>query len=223
MKKLFLTIVMLCVSLSAFSQEANTNTGSAKKQGAKKSFVGSFMYRQAEADWKIKLRAGINYSTLYTSGSESEDFDCRVGYEFGAVVHRAWKKFVFEPGAYFTSVGAKDLRLNYVEIPLKAGWIFWRPKMAATGWWSAVNVAPYGAVGVAGKYKSDGEKHSVKFGKNKMGDRFDYGLRFSLNLNLSSFNFEAGYRLGLNDISNMSGQKMYNRGFFFSTGLSFGD
>ena len=92
MKKLFLTIVMLCVSLSAFSQEANTNTGSAKKQVAKKSFVGSFMYRQAEADWKIKLRIGINYSTLYTSGSESEDFGCRVGYEFGAVVHRAWKK-----------------------------------------------------------------------------------------------------------------------------------
>lgn len=179
-----------------------------------------FIYNNKRSKWQLRVTAAINTTTLKTSGSLSDvDFNYRVGYGLGFSYAREGRHFAFTPGLSFISKGGRNkdltLRQNYLELPVKINWIYWN---GCNGWWRGLSVSPYGSVRIGEKLKTqDNEVLSEAF-KTK---QFDYGLRFATNLRFSSFDFEFGYMLGLGNISDYPGGKMYNRGFFLNTSLCF--
>ena len=122
------------------------------------------------------------------------------------------------PGLYFTSKGGKNqevtIRQNYLELPVKFTWLY---QDRQNGWWKGLSVSPYGAVRIGEKRKNNTGYGNGLFKTSP----WDYGLRFATNMRLTSFDFEFGYLLGLGNISDVQGGKMYNRGFFLNMSLCF--
>lgn len=165
----------------------------------------------------MHINAGINTTTLKTGGELKDvDFHYRAGYELGFSFERAGKHFAVAPGLAFISKGGKNkeitLRQNYAELPVKLTWIYCNKN---NGWWRGLSVAPYGSLRIGDKLKNKSALSDEVF----RTQRFDYGLRFATNLRYSSFDFEAGYQLGLQNISDHPGGKMYHRGFFLNVAL----
>lgn len=187
----------------------------------KPDWVARFFYNQFVCKWKLSINAGANTTTLRTSGLLSDiDFNYRAGYEFGVSLTHTTHNWLFAPGISFISKGGKNkditLRQNYLEIPVKIGWLYWNP---GNSWSRSLNVIPYGAIRIGEKLKNN--NHLLP---NEMFEtqRLDYGLRFSANFKFSSFSFETGYNLGLHNISDYDGGQMFNRGFFLSMYMNFG-
>lgn len=183
--------------------------------------VDRLLYKQHVALWKLNINSGINVMTLKTSGALSGvDFGYRVGYELGLALAYEMRRFYFAPGLLFVSRGGdhKDitLRQNYLELPVKVGWIFWQPM---NNWFASLNLIPYGAIRVGEKLKNGKKLYPDEWFKTS---KWDYGTKLSVNLQLSSFGFEIGYNWGLHNISDYSGGKMYNRSFLFNVSMSLG-
>lgn len=180
-----------------------------------------FIYSQQTGHWKLELLTGINVTTLKTSGNLSAlDFNHRIGYEAGIAFNRSWQHFRLAPGLSFISKGGKNkdytLRQNYLEVPVKIGWIFHNP---GYGWYQCLDVTPYGSLRVGHKLKRSDTAIPKAFFET---DKFDYGLRFALHARFSSGKIEGGYNLGLHNISSVPGGGMYHRGFFLNLMLSLG-
>ena len=186
----------------------------------KVSFLNKFVYNQAHHAWKLQITAAINTTTLKTSGALSAiDFNYRIGYEAGVSFAHQKKHWAVMPGLYFTSRGGKNeavtLRQNYLELPVKFTWLYQNHQ---NGWWKGLSVSPYGAVRIGEKLKNKSTEYGNDWFKTTP---WDYGFRFATNLRYSSFDFEFGYLLGLQNISDFQGGKMYNRGFFLNISLCF--
>lgn len=184
-------------------------------------WIDRFFYNQFLCKWKLSVIAGANTTTLRTSGSLSDiHFNYRAGYELGVSLNHTTRRWHFAPGVSFISKGGKNkditLRQNYLEIPVKIGWLYWNP---GYGWSRSLNVTPYGSVRIGEKLKNN--NHLLP---DEMFDtqRLDYGLRFSANFKFSSLCIEPGYNLGLHNISDYAGGQMFNRGFFLNLWLNFG-
>ena len=180
-----------------------------------------FIYNQRASHWKLEVVAGMNVMTLKTTGHLSAlDFNYRIGYEAGIAFNRAWPHFRLAPGLSFISKGGKSkdytLRQNYLEVPVKIGWIFHN---LHNGWYQCLDVTPYGSWRVGHQLKRSDTTIPKAFFDT---DTFDYGLRFALHAQFTSGKIEGGYNLGLHNISSVSGGGMYNRGFFLNIMLSFG-
>lgn len=178
-----------------------------------------FLYKQRHHAWKLQITAAINTTTLKTSGSLSAvDFNYRIGYEVGFSFAHQRKHWAVMPGLYFTSKGGKNqevtIRQNYLELPVKFTWLY---QDRQNGWWKGLSVSPYGAVRIGEKLKNNTGYGNGLFKTSP----WDYGLRFATNMRLTSFDFEFGYLLGLGNISDVQGGKMYNRGFFLNMSLCF--
>ena len=178
-----------------------------------------FLYKQRHHAWKLQITAAINTTTLKTSGSLSAvDFNYRIGYEVGFSFAHQRKHWAVMPGLYFTSKGGKNqevtIRQNYLELPVKFTWLY---QDRQNGWWKGLSVSPYGAVRIGEKLKNNTGYGNDLFKTSP----WDYGLRFATNMRLTSFDFEFGYLLGLGNISDVQGGKMYNRGFFLNMSLCF--
>ncbi len=67
------------------------------------------------------------------------------------------------------------------------------------------------------------KKETIPLG-NSTGEinRYDYGIKAGISFSLGSFEPSFGYELGLNNLSNTTGEKTFNRGFFFNWPLIFG-
>lgn len=181
-------------------------------------WISRFLYNQSLHKWKLRMTVAMHTTTLKTAGSLSDiDFNYRAGYEVGFSMAYDSRHFSVAPGLSFISKGGKNknitLRQNYFELPVKLSWIY---QNSYNGWWKAIHVSPYGAIKVGEKLKTGNEDLSRDMFNTK---RFDYGLRFSTSLRFNSFDFEAGYQLGLYNISKYQQGKMYNRGFFLNVSL----
>ncbi len=184
------------------------------------SFLAKFFYNQMHHAWKLRITAGVNATSLKSGGSLSDlEFNYRAGYEFGFTLAREGRHFAAAPGLFFISKGGSHqdltLRQNYLELPVKLSWIYWN---SFRGHWKGLSVVPYGSVRIGEKLKN------TSFGLEDelfTTRRFDYGMRFATNIRLNSFDFEAGYMLGLYNISDYADGKLYNRGFFLNISLCF--
>lgn len=181
-----------------------------------------FIYNQHTGQWKLEVVTGLNVMTLKTSGNLSAlDFNYRIGYEAGIAFNRSWQHFRLTPGLSFISKGGKSkdytLRQNYLEVPVKIGWIFHNP---GNGWYQCLDVTPYGSLRVGHKLKRSNTAIPKAFFET---DKFDYGLRFALHARFSSGKIEGGYNLGLHNISSVPGGGMYHRGFFLNLMLTLGE
>ena len=184
-------------------------------------WLNKFIYNQQTGRWKLEILTGMNVTTLKTSGNLSVlDFNHRIGYEAGIAFNRSWQHFRLTPGLSFISKGGRSkdytLRQNYLEIPVKIGWIFHNP---GNGWYQCLDVTPYGSLRVGHKLKRSDTAIPKAFFET---DKFDYGLRFALHARFSSGKIEGGYNLGLHNISSVPGGGMYHRGFFLNLMLSLG-
>lgn len=185
---------------------------------SKPSMLSKFLYNQSRAKWKLRITATINTTTLKTSGTLSGiDFNYRCGYEMGFSLAHEGSHFAVAPGLSFISKGGRNkevtLRQNYLELPVKLSWIYWN---SYQGHWKGLSVSPYGSVRIGEKLKNHSADLPDELFKTQ---RFDYGLRLATNMRYSSFDFEAGYTLGLCNISDYRGGKLYNRGFFLNISL----
>lgn len=184
------------------------------------SFLAKFFYNQMHHAWKLRITAGIDATTLKTGGTLSDwDFNYRTGYQFGFTLAREGRHFAVAPGLFFISKGGKQkdltLRQNYLELPVKLSWIYWNNYRAH---WKGLSIIPYGSVRIGEKLKTTLDGLADELFATR---RFDYGMRFATNIRLNSFDFEAGYMLGLNNLSDYAGGKLYNRGFFLNMSLCF--
>lgn len=207
----------------------------------------------ASAQKKIAfgVRAGLNINSLSYSGdknSEMPDPKSRAGFHVGAVMD--WNvagNFYIQPGLYFTTRGAKSedsmnedgyryeysdkLNMNYLQLPVVASYRFPVSKAVKID----INVGPYVAVGLGGKYKieeteffeGETERYSYEckiFDKSTeeegRGDfkRFDAGLRFGAGVNIQKFYVGLSYDLGLTNLARTDGDSHWAKGTKYKNG-----
>jgi len=164
----------------------------------------SFMYKLTYVyKWKfLGITAAANLSNL------SDDSKYKFGYQFGLPVYRglsySWK---FDTGLFFNSIGAKDMRLNYIMIPAEFGKTLFL--LSSCGNSMNLSAGAYGAYRVGGM--------SVE---GSTLANFDAGLRAKLYAEMGSFKFWFGYQRGI--IKVVSGSKAYNNVFTIGANVYLG-
>lgn len=179
MKKLLFLIAFVSCAAGVYAQRAESHSSS------------FFSVQRAERPITIGLRAGVNFSGLSESvknGSlDGEEFPKgRTGFNVGVSVDfPILESFYVQSGLYFTTKGASYTESDYkdyvtpmyLELPVYASYrLNFSQKTQLQ-----INVGPYFAMGVAGKYKweetEDGETYKNSepiFGKH--GD-IDYPIK----------------------------------------------
>lgn len=195
---------------------------------AKESLVRRFMWWCYLSRVKPGIKAGYSYTTFHASPSGFAP-DYRSGYHAGltAFTHLS-NKFQCEAALQFHSMGAKNnresvtYRLNYLELPVTFSVDLFRSFFCN---YLRLNLSPFVSMAVEGKEKRDGSSRSLRFGNASTDDFkcWDYGLRPAVDLALGTFELNVGYSLGLHNISNDPQVKLYNRGFFTTVALIFGN
>ena len=150
--------------------------------------------------WKfIGISAAANISNL------SNDSKYKAGYQLGLPVYRKFssRKWKFDTGLFFNSIGAKDARLNYVMVPTEVG----RTLFLLSPCGNSMNFS----AGVYGAYKVGGDKTFADF---------DAGLRAKLYAEMGSFKFWFGYQRGMIEV--VSGSKAYNNVFTLGANMYLG-
>ena len=127
----------------------------------------------------------------------------KLGYQIGIPIYRHLsRKSNFDTGLFFNSIGAKDLRLNYIMIPVEAGTKLFRiPDVYSM----RLSVGAYGA---------------YRVGSAKGYAHFDAGLRAKLYVDMGSYRFWFGYQRGLMEV--LPDSKAYNNVFSLGANLYFG-
>lgn len=183
-----------------------------------------------ENSWGI--RAGMNISKMAekVEGAYGADYSNKIGYRFGVIYDAGVSEwFYFQPGFYFTSLGAKlkgeyataTVDLHYFQIPVLASCrlsLSDRVKLH-------LNAGPYAGIGLAGKQKAEGIKVNA-FSDEGGLDRFDWGLSFGAGIGIGKVYFGVGYDLGLTNILNdeiwdTDNVKCRNRNLHVSVGFNF--
>lgn len=197
-----------------------------------------------EITWGI--RAGLNVPKVNEKikgddGEWSSDYKSKVGFHLGVIADLGLSEsFYIQPGLYFTTKGAKadyegmteKLNLSYLQLPILASYRF----NLGGDTKLHINVGPYFALGVGGKFKyeEDGETYKIDaFGtsdedsdEEKGGlKRFDAGLAFGAGVSFGKIYAGLNYDLGLANIANKdewgSDYKLKNRSFNISVGYNF--
>lgn len=154
--------------------------------------------------WKfIGISMATNVSNL------ANDSKYRIGYQFGFPVYRelsySWK---FDTGLFFNSIGAKDMRLNYIIIPAEFGKTLFL--LSSCGNSMNLSAGAYGAYRVGGMLIDDGGVLAS----------FDAGVRAKLHAEMGSFKFWLGYQRGFVNV--LPDSKAYNNVFTLGANLYLG-
>lgn len=216
MKKLILLAAVAMCATAATAQIAS---------GRSTSF---FSTERSEEGIKFGIRAGINLNK-FTGDAES---DAQTGFRLGVAADiPIIESLHFEPslnfvtrpskrtgvdvdydsysGEYDYCAWTRKYPFSYLEIPLLISYRY----NFSEDWGWRVNLGPYIAYGLGGKYKysdTDGETESQKlFGeeKNSYGDkwtnfkRLDVGLMFGTGVTYRNFLLEVGYQIGFTNIN----------------------
>jgi thioredoxin-related protein len=191
----------------------------------KPSAFNEFMYNASNSRWKPGVRLGTNYHGIESSGTSIDYDKGKLGFNFTLFLDYTTERFLFQPGIAFYSKGAKTsnpsetLKLNYLEIPLRVSINTFKCEIFSCRQSVRLNIEPYGAYALSGKF----ENSNIQFGStNGKLDRFDYGIKTGISLQMGSFEPSIGYDFGLNNLSNEKGENIFNRGFYLNFALIFG-
>jgi hypothetical protein len=208
MKKFFLSLVAAILAVPAMAQFSS----------------GGFSL--SESSMYYGLRLGMNVSTV--TGKYADDAKSKVGMNLGAVIgiRVSEKAPVFiESGLYYSGRGAKDLSLNYLEIPIliKYG-ISVTDDIAVLPF-----IGPYFSIGVAGQYKYDaidpvtGLTVREKDSSYDIMRRPDMGFKVGCGAEYNMLYLELGYQFGVTDIAkdNPADYAAHTGNFFVNFGVNF--
>ena len=183
MKKIILTVAAVFALTFANAQDKKKSSGDSDEM-------------------KFGVKAG------YTSSNFTGDISgtqANGGFYIGGLVDFAVSgKFHVQPELLYSIEGAKDLKLNYLRIPIMAKYY------VAEGF--SLQAGPEIAIKAGGDNTIKDQAKSL-----------DYGLGFGAGYELSSgLMFDARYNLGLNNINNTgSGGTVKNVGFNIGLGYRF--
>ena len=202
MKKFFLSIVAALLAVPTFAQ------------------IGSGGFSVSETSVYYGVRLGMNISTIT---GKYIDADSKVGMTLGGVlglrVSETTPVFL-ESGLYYSGRGAKDLNLNYLELPI----------LIKYGIQATDNIAllpfigPYFSLGISGKYKyTDATGNKVKESSYDWVKRTDMGFKVGCGLEYNMLYAEAGYQFGVTDIAkdNHTDDAAHTGNVFINIGVNF--
>lgn len=168
------------------------------------------------------VKAGVNLSNF---GGDIKDTKSVFKYQVGFTTDIALLKNLYIlTGLDFQVKGSKnklksagDIKYNpmYLSIPAHLGYKF----ELSSGSKLVIDAGPYIAYGIGGKVKGDGSSEKI-FGDNRL-KRLDYGIGGGIGFEFNKFCVNAGYDLGLANISDMKGTKVKNRNAYLTFGYKF--
>ncbi|MBI9062640.1 MAG: outer membrane beta-barrel protein [Marinilabiliaceae bacterium] len=178
--------------------------------------IPTFDKNLKKTNWRVLLNLGlINVTNIMSSNDEYSS--SKIGYDFGLYLYynKKGSNFSFQQGLQFSSQGgrnsavSKNFRMNYLEMPLRVNYQFYNKSFIMKG-----GFAPYVSYGLTAKNKIINER--INFGSNPNElKRWDYGIMPGLTISpIGNMEIFTGYKIGLNNISNISKETMYNRGFY---------
>ena len=179
------------------------------------------MVTSINAQIRFGVKAGGNFSNLYTSGSSQgingDQYKGRFGYHFGGVMEYSFSNiFSIQPELQYlnhganlkkdNSFGMKDahVTLNTLQLPvnLKATFNTNKAKLFVYG-------GPYVGYNMYGKVdgKIDGKSVDQKlFSKGSNMERWDYGVGIGVGAEINQFTLTLANQFGMRDISGESGR-----------------
>ena len=213
MRKLLLSIAALTCAVSVSAQRATSSSSS------------FFSTEKAEQPITFGVRGGINFAKL--SGTESDELDAHVGFNFGVNVDIPLLQSLYlQTGLYATQKGWKyedEEKANplYLEVPVLASYRY----NISDDVQLQFNVGPYFAYGVAGKCKVSymGEEEEIDyFGDDEDtlgGKRFDVGLQVGTGVTIKKFFVGCAYEVGF--AKALEGEDFKNTNFMVNVGFNF--
>jgi thioredoxin-related protein len=170
--------------------------------------ISKLFFNARASNWKPGLKIGTNLMSV-SKGNRG------MGYEVGLFFDRSFElkpgekrgfwhytRYHFQPGLTFSSLGG-SANLNYLTLEFFNGYQI--KKLSAL----ELTVSPYAAFHL-------GEEFETNISK------LDYGLKTGIGKQYGTFQANLGYHLGLSNISNLVTSSLYNRGFYFSIGMTIG-
>ena len=184
------------------------------------------------------IKAGGNFSKLYTSGSNeglnSDQYNGRFGYHFGGMMEYSLSEmFSVQPELMYlnhganlkkeNSFGMKDghITLNTLQLPINIKAKF---NLGDNGSKIFVYGGPYVGYNIYGKVagKIDGKPIDNKlYTKESDMKRWDYGVGIGVGIEVNKFVLSLGNQIGANDISGSEKGKMRAGNLSLSAGYFF--
>lgn len=203
MKKILTAILALVMSVPMFAQ----------------------YYRGGSNLDKSNLYYGARFGLTMANTSGDIDLGTKTGMSLAAVIGMQVSSVTpifIESGVYYTQRGGKgtymdqkwDSNLNYLELPflIKYG-IKTNSDLALLPF-----VGPYFSYAMSGKTKKDGEKHSSFV--NGAFHHPDMGFKLGCGVEYNMLYLEAGFQLGVADISDTD-ETTRGNAFFMNFGVNF--
>lgn len=197
-----------------------------------------------EITWGVRAGLSIpkvNEKIEGDDGDFSSGYKSKIGFHLGVIADLGISEsFYIQPGLYFTTKGTKakyegiteKWNLNYLQIPVLASYRF----NLGGDTKLHINVGPYFAFGVGGKFKYEGGGETYKIDAFGTSDedsdeekgglkRFDAGITFGAGVSFGKIYAGLNYDLGLSNIADKdvygSDYKLKNQGFNISVGYNF--
>lgn len=189
------------------------------------------------AQIRFGVKAGANYSNLYTSGSSqglnSDQYKGRFSYHFGGIMEYSLSDmFAIQPELMYVNQGAnmknsnsfgmKDghVTLNSLQLPVNLKASFNTGGKAKL----FVYAGPYVGYNIYGKVKGkiDGATTDQElYSKGSKMKRWDYGVGVGAGVEVNKFTIGIGNQFGLQDISGSETGKMKAGNLTVSVGYFF--
>lgn len=154
----------------------------------------------------LVVKPSLNSSSVNVKvpGSGSSSTDARPGYGIGIEVwQKIAKTFYVSAGLHYNSFGYKDVRTNYLNIPLVFNYL-------SKGQMITLGAGVYGGYGLSGKYKNSlGSRTKIKFGEGATDNRshIDAGIVINAGYNLFTLGHFTSYAyIGLKDLTSKARQ-----------------
>lgn len=192
MKKLFLTLSLVAITIMGMAQEREYN---------------------------FFVKAGINVSDISNKIDYTEKVGIKLGAGFDFYFNQ---HMGMQTGLFISSKGAKlektTINAVYLECPMKATARFKVNKLVNV----VFNGGPYLAYGIGGKIKTENDPYEAieknSFGKDRL-NRLDAGLEFGIATEIKCFVIGIDTQFGLTKMNTPA--KMKNQTIGFSLGCKF--
>ncbi|WP_165021062.1 porin family protein [Dysgonomonas sp. ZJ279] len=198
--------------------------------------VALYLVATLSAQIRFGVKAGGNFSNLYTSGDNkginADQYKGRFSYHFGGLAEYSFTDMLaIQPELTYINHGANlkktnsfgmtdgHITLNSIQLPvnLKASFKLGENRVFAYG-------GPYVSYNIYGRArgKIDGKTESVElFSKGSDMKRWDYGVGVGVGLEINKFVLTLGNQFGLADINGAEGSKMKAGNITLSAGYFF--
>lgn len=199
MKKLFLTLAVACLGLTASAQE----------KGDIRFGVVAGMNVSNITDMKMDSRIGFHVGAK-AEYNLSENLYGNAG-------------VIFSQKGNKKSVGDADFSNNpgYIEVPVNFGYRY----KVSDGISVFGETGPYLAFGICGKTKGvdeyDGSEYKFDFFDNDEANKFDFGWGVKVGVEASKFQIAVGYEYGITKVFDVDGSSNHNSNLMVSVGYMF--